>query len=168
MTGSVNFDSKFLLKTIPTDDILHYKVVYLIRLSHASGRYKTILHQAQTTNVSLDGKLQQVIGVHTDISYLPIPFDHKISFISNKRPSYFSILPDISMELLNDSLSSLFTSKEILVLKHLAEGKNFNQIANLLGVSPHTINTHKKNILKKSYSNSMTELVAKCIRAGII
>lgn len=159
---------KFLLKTIPSNEIPFYKVVYLIRFRHSSGIYKTFLHQAQATSVSEDGKVQQVIGVHTDISYLPIPFDHKISFISNERPSYYSIIPDISIKLLNDSLSRLFTSKETLILKQLAEGKDYKQISDALGVSPHTVNTHKKNILKKSHSSTMTELVAKCIRAGII
>lgn len=158
----------FLLKKIPTSDIPLYKVAYLLRFRHSNGVYKTFLHQAQATNVSEDGKVQQVIGVHTDISYLPIPYDHKISFISNKRPSYYSIIPDISFELLDNSLSKLFTSKETLILKQLAEGKDYKQIAKILRISPHTVNTHKKNILEKTHSNSITELIAKCIRAGII
>ncbi|WP_167609737.1 LuxR C-terminal-related transcriptional regulator [Maribellus sediminis] len=158
----------FLLKTIPTDEIPLYKVVYLMRFRHPKGIYKTVLHQAQAINVSEDGKVQQVIGVHTDISYLPIPFDHKVSFISNERPCYYSIVPDIPLQLLDESISHLFTSKETLVLKQLAEGKDYKQIADALGISPHTVNTHKRNILEKSHSKTVTELIAKCIRAGLI
>ncbi|WP_297096209.1 LuxR C-terminal-related transcriptional regulator [uncultured Draconibacterium sp.] len=158
----------FLFNKISVEELPLYKVVYLMRLKHTSGLYKTILHQAQTVNVSIDGKVQQVIGVHTDISHLPIPFDHKISFISNTRPSYYSVIPDISMELLQDSFGLLFTPKEKQILKELAEGKNYKQLAESLGVSPHTINTHKRNILNKSHSATITELIAKCIRAGII
>jgi len=158
----------FLLEKIPPSEIPLYKVVYLLRLRHSNGVYKTFLHLAQATNVSEDGKIQQVIGVHTDISYLPIPFDHKVSFISNERPCYYSIVPDISLQLLNDSISHLFTSKETLVLKQLAEGKDYKQIADALGISPHTVNTHKRNILEKSHSKTVTELIAKCIRAGLI
>ena len=158
----------FLFKTIPSEDIILYKVVYLMRLRHSSGVYKTILHQSQATNISLDGKVQQVISVHTDISYLPIPFDHKVSFISNVRPSYYSIIPDISMELIDNSLGRLFTAKELQLLKMLSEGNDYKQIAKKLGVSPHTVNTHKKNVLKKTHSNTITELIAKCIREGIV
>lgn len=158
----------FLFKTITAADIPLYKVVYLLRLKHKNGKYKTILHQSQATNVSLGGKIQQVLGVHTDVTYLNIPFDHKISFISNKRPSYYSIVPDISLEILENSFKTLFTSREKEILKKLSEGKNFNMIAEELSVSPHTVNTHKKNILRKSHCKNTTELIAKCIREGVI
>ena len=158
----------FLLNTIPQDEIPIYKVVYLIRLQHKKGNYKTILHKAKAINVSEDGKLLQVIVVHTDITYLNSPFDHKISFISNQRPSYFSILPDSSLELLKNSLKKILTSREKEIIKKVAEGKSLNDIADQLFVSPHTVNTHKKNILRKSHCKNTTELIARCIREGII
>lgn len=41
-------------------------------------------------------------------------------------------------------------------------------MATYFNVSPHTINTHKRNILKKSHCKNTAELVAKCIREGVI
>lgn len=158
----------FLLNTIPQDEILLYKVAYLIRLQHSRGKYKTILHQAKAISVSAEGKIQQVIVVHTDISYLNAPFDHKISFISSKRPCYFSIIPDTSLELLKNSLKNILSVREKEIIKKVAEGKSLNEIADLLFLSTHTVNTHKKNILRKSHCKNTTELIARCIREGII
>ena len=160
--------TKFLFNKISTEEIPLYKVVYLIRLKHSRGKYKTILHQAQTTHLSLDGKIQQVIGVHTDVSYLNIPFDHKISFISNERPSYYSIAPDISLELLSNSIRKIYSPREKEIIIKISEGKNSSQIADDLSLSLHTVNTHKKNILRKSHCNNTTELIAWCIREGVI
>lgn len=158
----------FLLKSIPAEEIPLYKVVYLMRLKHSNGTYKTILHQAKVLNLSKEGKIQHAIGIHTDVSYLNIPLDHRISFISNRRPSYFSVVSETSMELIENSIKNIFTSREKEIIKRIAEGKNSNQIANLLFLSTHTVNTHKKNILKKSHCNNTSMLVAKCIRAGVI
>lgn len=158
----------FLLKTIPLNEITLYKVVYLMRLKHSNGKYKTILHQSQALKVSEGGKIQQVIGIHTDVSYLNIPFDHKISFVSNKRPSYFSIVPDTSIELSKNSLKKIFSLRELEVIEKISEGKCFKEIAELLFISPHTVNTHKKNILRKSHCKNTTELITKCIRERII
>jgi DNA-binding CsgD family transcriptional regulator len=158
----------FLLNTIPKDEIPLYKVSYLMRLQHAKGRYKTILHQAKAINISADGKIQQAIVVHTDITYLNAPFDHKISFISNQRPSYFSITPDTSLELVKNSLRSILSIREKEIIRKIAEGKNLNEIADQLFVSHHTVNTHKKNILRKSHCKNTTELIARCIHEGII
>lgn len=160
--------ANFLFNTILSDEIPLYKVVYLMRLQNSKGKYKTILHQSKAITVSEEGKLLQVIVVHTDISYLNAPFDHKISFISNKRPSYFSIIPDTTLELLKGSLKNILSVREKEIIKKVAEGKSLNDIADQLFVSPHTVNTHKKNILRKSHCKNTTELIARCIREGII
>ena len=158
----------FLLKNIPLEDIPHYKVSYLMRLRHTNGTYKTILHQAKTLAISGNGKIQQVITVHTDVTYLNVPFDHKISFISEKRPSYYSIETDTSFEVINTSLKAIITKREIEIIQRISEGKNASEIAESLILSIHTINTHKKNILKKTQCNNTAELMAKCLQEGII
>ena len=158
----------FLFNKISKEDIPLYKVVYLMRLKHINGKYKTILHQSKALVTSDDGKIQQVLVIHTDVSYLNIPFDHKISFISDKRPSFYALESGNNFKMLEDNFHELLTQREKEIIKKLSEGRNFNEIASLLYLSPHTINTHKRNILKKVNCKNSTELVAKCIREGII
>ena len=158
----------FILNRIPTEDILKYKVVYVIRLRHADGSYRTILQQSKTLTVSEDGKVQQVLGIHTDVSYLNMPVDNKISFIGDGRPSFYAIPTEDDYTPEHYDYSTLFTSREKEILSNIAKGKTFGEIAGILNLSPHTINTHKKNILRKTDCKNTTELIARCVRDGII
>ena len=159
---------EFLFGKIKNEQIPHYKVVYLMRMQHANGTYKTILHQAKTLVLSKDGKIQKTLGIHTDVTYLNMPIDHKISFVSNKYPSFHSLQVGEALELNNTSSLDAITKREKEIVSLLSRGKNFNEMANILNVSPHTINTHKRNILKKLRCRNATELVARCIREGAI
>jgi DNA-binding CsgD family transcriptional regulator len=162
------FVFEFLLNNVSTEDMPLYKVVYLMRLRHTNGEYRTILHQSRALNISKDGKIQHSICVHTDITHLNIPFDNKISFIGNGRPSYFSLDTDEEFKLVDNNYNNLFTVREHEILILLSKGMNVNEIADELFISPHTITTHKKNILRKSECNNTAELIARCIREGII
>ncbi len=158
----------FILNKIPIDDILRYKVVYVMRLRHTDGSYKTILQQSKTLTLSDDGKVQQVLGIHTDVIYLNMPVDHKISFIGDDRPSYYAMSGDKKFIPIEFNYHKLYTKREKEILSNIAQGKTFNEIAKFLNISPHTINTHKKNILKKTDCKNTTELIARCIREGVI
>lgn len=158
----------FILNKIATEDILHYKVVYVIRLRHADGTYRTMLQQSKALSVSEDGKVQLVLGIHTDVSYLNMPVDHKISFIGDGRPSFYALSTEDDFKPEPYNYKEIFTPREIEILKAIAKGKTFGEIAAILNISPHTINTHKKNILKKTDCKNTTELIARCVRIGII
>jgi len=163
---AVVFD--FFNNRLSREEMPLYKVSYLMRLRHSDGSYRTILHQSRTINISNEGKIQQTLVVHTDISYLNIPFDHKIAFISNKKQSYFAIGTTAPFQFVENKFKDQFTKREIEILTKIAKGYSFTEIADLLDISPNTINTHKKNILKKAGCNSSPELIARCIREGII
>lgn len=160
----------FKLNKIPKEDITNYKTVYLLRVRSKNGTYKTILHQAKALSISDDGKVFQVLSIHTDITHLNVPIDHKISFIScdSNKPSFYAIDTDKNSSIVKNTFDLSFTKREIQILNEISKGKSFREIAAILYVSPHTINTHKKNILRKSNCNNTAELITKCIREGII
>ena len=58
--------------------------------------------------------------------------------------------------------------REFQVLKLITKGKKTVEIADNLNVSVHTINSHRKNMLKKLNLNSPTELVVYAIESGIV
>lgn len=141
-----------------------------MRLKHTNGIYKTILHQAQVLSASDDGKIQKTLCIHTDITYLNIPINHKLSFISTNRASYYysfetGCLTSENESILNlekDCFKDIFSKREKEIIKLISKGIKFNEIAKLLFVSPHTINAHKKNILRKSGCKNTPELIARC------
>lgn len=166
----------FFYNKITPDEMFLYKTVYIMRMKHKNGNYKTILHQVQVLNASDDGKIQKTLCIHTDITYLNIPIHHKLSFISTKRPSHYYSYESGSYSLENESILNLekdcfkdvFSKREKEIVKLMAKGIKFNELAKILFVSPHTINTHKKNILKKSGCKNTPELIARCYVEGLI
>ncbi|MCC6412773.1 MAG: helix-turn-helix transcriptional regulator [Saprospiraceae bacterium] len=56
--------------------------------------------------------------------------------------------------------------KEIIGL--LAEGLSSKLIANHLGLSKHTVDTHRRNLIRKTGAKNTLELAAYCVKAGIV
>ena len=91
--------------------------------------------------------------------------------------SFFS--PVISKMLLEDYVRQvrekevedtydLLTPREREILQLIAESKTNKEIAAILGLSPHTVETHRGNILEKLNLHSVPELILYAVRKGII
>jgi len=91
--------------------------------------------------------------------------------------SFFS--PVISKMLLEDYVRQvsekevedsydLLTPREREILQLLAEGKTNKEVAVILNLSPHTIDTHRGNLLQKLNLHSVPELILYAVRKGVI
>ncbi len=60
------------------------------------------------------------------------------------------------------------SNREKEVLKHLALAKSSTEIAEEIHISPHTVDTHRKNIKQKLGTNSMYELAKYALAFGLI
>ena len=60
------------------------------------------------------------------------------------------------------------TEREKEVLKYLADGYNYQEIADKIFISVDTVRHHIRNIYKKLHVHSQSEAVAKAIRKGLI
>jgi DNA-binding NarL/FixJ family response regulator len=60
------------------------------------------------------------------------------------------------------------TPREREIVQFLAEGKSNKEVAGALGISVHTVETHRSNIMRKLDLRSMSELVRYAIREHII
>ncbi|WP_421764016.1 response regulator transcription factor [Ekhidna sp.] len=68
----------------------------------------------------------------------------------------------------DDCEPTSLTPREFEVLDLITKGLTTAQIANQLNLSVHTINSHRKNILKKLRLNSPTELVVYALETGLV
>lgn len=168
MSEKENLISNFFLAEISGNDMPFYKIVYLIRVKHANGAYRTILHQSRIIAITDKGKIQESLCIHTDVTHLNIPIDHKVSFIGDKRPSYYAEEGSAAVKKIKENNNIKYSTREKEIIVKLSQGKDFNGIAAELCISPHTVNTHKKNILAKSNCKNAVELIAHCIRSGVI
>ncbi|ELR69095.1 two-component system response regulator [Fulvivirga imtechensis AK7] len=64
--------------------------------------------------------------------------------------------------------NSVLTERELEVLKLIAIGYSTLEVADQLYLSPHTVSTHRKNIIKKLTIKSPTEFVVHAIDLGLV
>jgi len=88
---------------------------------------------------------------------------------------YLSVTVDLEhhaeeFELSDDEFSTVvkLTSREKEVLKLLVEGLSSNEIGIELNISPETVKTHRKNMLKKLSFNKVSELVSYAFRNNLV
>ena len=150
---------------LPPDKVLKYKPSYDYRLQCTDGSYKWILQQTVTIQSDDEGAVIRVLGVQTDISHLKS--DNKpsgLSFIGLEgEPSYYNVPVN---EIQSLPSKEIFSTREKQVLRLIIEGKSSSKIANMLAISQHTVNSHRKNILRKSGCSNWIELSSKAVIQG--
>lgn len=62
----------------------------------------------------------------------------------------------------------LLTSRERQVLQLLGEGKSNKEVANLLNLSPYTVETHRSNLMEKLNLHNVPDLILYAVRKGVI
>jgi DNA-binding CsgD family transcriptional regulator len=60
------------------------------------------------------------------------------------------------------------SDRELEILQHLVDGETKNAIAQTLGLSPHTIDGHVRNIYTKLHVNNRSGAVAKALRENLL
>jgi two-component system response regulator NreC len=68
----------------------------------------------------------------------------------------------------SDDSYELLTSREREILQLLVEGNSNKDVAARLNVSPHTVETHRRNLQDKLNLHSFAELILYAVRKGII
>lgn len=156
----------FTLAEKPREDRKRMTYTWNYRVRDGRGTYKNIIQH--TTPMHLDEEGKPVIGlahysVISAIEHIPIQATAKIL---NAQDEYETVYYQSynSQKLLAPHISH----REIDILRLLSFGYNSDEIATKLHISHNTVKTHRKNILEKSDCKNTTELVALCIRQGII
>ena len=155
---------------LPSEKVLKYKVSYDYRLRCGDGTYKWILMQTVTIQTDENGAVIRVLGAQTDITHLKTNNQPSgLSFIGLEgEKSYYNVKVDdyISIQPTNETHNLTNREKEVLGL--IVKGKTSVQIASILFISKHTVDSHRKNILRKTNSKSVSELLFKTITEGLI
>jgi DNA-binding CsgD family transcriptional regulator len=132
------------------------------KLKNKEGNYSNLLFQSYLFFSSLPYETVYIFMVITDISHISIA---KNAFYLYSENDNFSFrYPDA--EMLNPD--NLFTIREFEIMQLISGGLSSKLIAEKLFVSIHTVNTHRRNILKKSGSLSMIELVQNMKEKGVL
>ena len=111
--------------------------------------------------------MSKVLNIHTNISHLATENNYKVSAIGMMgEPSYLNL--DVSVNEEPKISESVFSKREKQIIRLMAGGSNSKEIAENLNISAHTVKTHRRNILRKSECGNLVQLIAKCIKEGLI
>lgn len=143
------------------NELFKYKVQYDFRLKGADGNYVRLLHQFMI--IQHDVNDVRTFVVDTDISHLKLTGEPQLSFIGIAcEPSYYNVDPGrIFLQ-----KKSFFTKREMDILRALSSGKNSYEMAEYLNISKHTVDVHRKNLLKKTGAKSTYEILNKAFTNG--
>lgn len=163
----VKFENKVaeFFSSLNPEQIFNYKVSYDYRIQKKDGSYIRILQQVITIQIDKNKQVIKTFGVHTNISHLKPAGIPVLSFIGlNGAPSHINI--DIKNKL--NTGKTLLTRREQEVLQLLAQGQTSDEISSLLFISKQTVDTHRKNLLRKTECSNTVELMSESIKRGWI
>lgn len=157
---------EFTMSNIALEDRRRMTYTWNYRIKSGMDSFKNIIQH--TTPMFFDDLGKPIIGLaHYSVleahEILPIQASAKIL---NSNDEYETLFYQNygGQKLLSDSVSN----RERDVLALLIRGYSNAEIAKKLNISEHTVKTHRKNAMTKTNSKNIAQLVATCIRQGIL
>ncbi|AEH02075.1 helix-turn-helix transcriptional regulator [Lacinutrix sp. 5H-3-7-4] len=154
--GALNSLMEFTLAEIPENkrELANYTWNY--RIKNASEKYVNIIQN--TTPLAFDSEMKPIIGLahYTVLNIeLNLPITATAKLLNNKNEYETVYYNNFSQKLLHAGISN----RERDVIRLLILNFTSKEISEKLNISPHTVDTHRRNILKKLKISSTGELV---------
>jgi DNA-binding CsgD family transcriptional regulator len=153
---ALNSLMKFTLSEIPKEKRQDASYTWNFRFKNAQNIYVNVVQN--TTPLIFDSENKPIIGLaHYTIMHPDVKLDITASAkLLNDKQEYETIYFDsFSQKLLHDSV----TNRERDIIRLLILDKTSKEISEKLNISSHTVDTHRRNILKKLDITSTGELV---------
>ena len=155
------------MKEIGFEHQMDLKSSYCFRMKTANGSYQLFRHQALHTLKNETGRLVQSVNIHTNIHHLSPVNNYNVLVSGLNGRTDFHQMHYNKAETATVNLLNL-TTREKEILHLLAQGYSSTEISDTLNVSPFTIQTHRRNILRKTETNNSAELIKKCVELGYV
>lgn len=156
-----------ILKELSVDKNIKETVTqFNYRFKTKSGGYSNFLEHLYVLEVDQDGKPTLFLGniiILEENEVQPMRLTIKITQDNGLLGPIFSeTYSSASTELAN------ITPRENEILQKLATGKTSSEIGEELSISRHTVDTHRRNLLKKLNCKSVVELTRLAFRNGLL
>ena len=132
---------------------------YRVRIN---GIYKRITEEMQIIETDPAGNPWLSLSIVNISPDQEEPFIVRSKLIDTKTGDTFTPLDDLY------DRDTILTAREIEVLKKISQGLLSKEISDILGLSVHTVNTHRQRILAKLNVNNSIEAVKYATVLGII
>ncbi len=155
---AMNHLMDFTLAEIPEEKRKRMSYTWNYRLKNAAGTYVNIIQN--TTPLEFDTAMKPIIGLahytvlNTDIK-LTLPIMATAKLLNDEDVYETKYFNNFSQKLLSDDVSN----RERDIIRLLALDYSSKDIAEKLHISSNTVDTHRRNILKKLKISSTGELI---------
>lgn len=112
------------------------------------------LHGCITQSCSEDEILDAISSVHKGERFFCNKLLEKLLTTSNPRE--------------DDCSATTLSDREVQIVTLVASGLTNKKIANQLNISPHTVHTHRKNIMRKLNVSNASELTVYAVKMGLL
>lgn len=153
-----------MTQTIAKEDILDCRFSICLRMKHKDGRYVKILQQFVILETTETGVPIISMGIMSNVSSHVVS-DTVVFSVSKVKNGQCETL--FSSENQQQKIKNL-TAREYEILQALVQGLTSKMIADKLFISLHTVNCHRKNLLKKTHAKNTNELVQFAITHGVL
>lgn len=133
-----------------------------IRFKNPQGSYSNIFVQCYLWSCQVPYNTVCALFVQTDISWFK-EIKHGYNSYLGTDLSYFRF-PDEKLIM----TGNIFSDREFEIIALIESGLSSQQIAEKLFLSVHTINTHRRRILKKTDKLTLTELIYELKERGVL
>ncbi len=167
VTTYLNFEATIteFWKNLPPEKVFKYKTRYDFRIRCKNNQYKRLLQQVAVIQSDEEGAVLRTFVIFTDISDLKQSNKMVLSIMGlENEPSYVDIQPVQLMV----PYKEIITRREKQILHLLAQNFTSKDIGSLLNISASTVSTHRKNMLRKTGTKSIIELIMLGLEKGWI
>lgn len=143
-----------LADRLPPEEKTEVRATCRLRIKGNDGYYRTIDNSTRLIRLSPRGKMWLILCIY-DLSPFQPECDGIAPRIVNSRTG------EVTPVSLAEKRGHLLSDREKQILLLVKEGKPSKKIADELGISIHTVNRHRQNIIQKlSVGNSVEALMA--------
>jgi DNA-binding CsgD family transcriptional regulator len=151
------------LSSLAIEKLMKYKIRYDFRIKNKNGDYVRLQHQGIVVEHDDNGGINRILSIQSDISHLKKEGAPVMAYIGlDGEPSYLNA--DEKCRLNHNS--KMLTGREKEILKLLIDGKLSKEISDILNISKHTVDTHRKNMIRRNNLSNTGELIGKAITHG--
>ena len=158
-----------ILQQTPQEEHNQLKFSYTFRFRDKLGKLVRVMQRGSYITSPETGLPVYSLGMITDVSMLKrdnmmLHHVEKLQMVNG----YYHSQPISTNYFYPYAEDALLSRQEKVILNFLADGLSSKQIADKLFLSEHTILSHRKNMLKKTNTKNVAEMVAFAIRSAII
>lgn len=127
----------------------------IYQFKNINGDYVWLCTACNLYKKSRDGKVFQVVGVSMDFTD-EIAYDRNLKIITREKTKES-----------NSEAIAVLSKREQELIKYFANGYKTKEVAEFVGLSFHTVNNHRKNMIKKLGLKNLAGLVNWAVENGL-